>query len=115
MHLITRVSYSYIIKHDLKRFMGQEIPLFMLPDSKMLFDVVTGNKCFSESILMVHVAAVRGAFNQRVISNIGFIRRDCNAVDGMTKIESNTALKQLLETHRIMHPVDQYIIDSQDA
>ena len=56
---------------------------------------------------MVDVDAVCEAFNQRIIEKVSFIRRDYNTSNGMTKIESNAAFKQLLETHRIKHPVDQ--------
>lgn len=103
---------AYILKHDLQRILGQEIPLFMLTDSKLLFDVITGNRYTTEKRLMVDIAAVREAYNDRIIANIGLIRSEYNAADAMTKITLNVPLTNILRTHRVSHPIEQYVVDS---
>jgi hypothetical protein len=52
------------------------------------------------------------AYNGRIISNIGLICSDYNAADAMTKIGHNMTLQTILRTHRITHPIEQYIVDS---
>ncbi len=34
-------DHAYIIKHDLERILGCQIPLSMFTDSKQIFDVIT--------------------------------------------------------------------------
>lgn len=103
---------AFILRHDLQRILGKEIPLLMLTDSKVLFDVITGNRYTTEARLMVDIAAVRETYNNRIISNIGLIRRDYNPADGLTKIAPNPALHKIMHTHIIDHPIEQYIVDS---
>lgn len=46
------------------------MPILMIADSELLFDVITGNRYTTEARLMVDIADVRAAYNQRIISNI---------------------------------------------
>lgn len=69
--------------------LGRNILLLMVTDSKVLFDFITGNQYTTEKRLMVDIAAVREAYNDGVIENIGFIRREYNAADALTKVGPN--------------------------
>jgi hypothetical protein len=35
-----------------------------------------------------------------------------NAADAMTKIAQNAAWQEILHTHRVSHPLEQYVIDT---
>jgi hypothetical protein len=105
-------DHAFILKHDLQRILGREVPLLMLTDSKFLFDVITGNKYTTEKKLMADIASIREAYNDRTISNIALIRREHNAADAMTKIAQNAALQAVLHTHRVSHPLEQNVIDT---
>ena len=58
---------AFILRHDLQRMLGRGIPLLMLTDSKAPFDVITGSKYTTEKILIVDLAAIREAYNERTI------------------------------------------------
>jgi hypothetical protein len=103
---------EFILKHDLQRMLGREIPLLMLTDSKFLFDVITSNRYTTEKRLMTDIAVILEAYNERIISNIGLICSDSNTADATTKIGHNKALQTVLCTHRIAHPIEQYIVDT---
>jgi len=60
---------------------------------------------------MIDIAAARQAYNEKEINNIALIKSEFNPADGLTKLACNEALKQLLETHKISHPVEQYVIE----
>lgn len=61
---------------------------------------------------MVDIAAVHEAYNQRLISNIAFIKKEHNVADALTKIKSNDALLRMLRLHILNHPVEQYVVDN---
>jgi hypothetical protein len=103
---------AFILEHDLQRTLGREIPLLMLTDSKFLFDLITRYRCTTEKRLMTDIAAIREAYNDRIISNIGLFCSDHNLADAMTKIGHNMALQTILRIHCIPHPIEQYIVDS---
>lgn len=102
----------YILKHDLQRILGKQVPILMLTDSKLLFDVITGNRYTTEARLMVDIAAVREAYNQRIITNIALIDRHYNLADSFTKIEHSPFLEQVLKSAYLHHPIRQYVLDS---
>ncbi len=79
----------------------------MLTDSKALFDVVTRARYTTERRLVVVISATREAYNQGIneVCNIGLISSDDNPADGLTKISSSEALKQLMKTYRLSHTV----------
>jgi hypothetical protein len=54
-----------------------------MTDSKFLFAVITNNRYTTEKRLMTDIAAVREAYNNRIISNNGLICSDDNAADAM--------------------------------
>lgn len=37
-------DHAFIIKHDLQRILGRKVPLLLVTDSKLLFDVITRNR-----------------------------------------------------------------------
>lgn len=63
----------FLLQHDLQRILGKPVPILVMTDSKLLFDVITGNRTTSEARQMVDVAAVREAYNQQIIPNVALI------------------------------------------
>ena len=102
---------AFILRHDLQRMLGRKILLLMLTDSKALFDVITGSDYTTEKRLMVDLAAIREAYNDRTISIIGLIRSEHNPAAGLTKTGPNAAWQKLLQTNKLQHPIEQYVID----
>ena len=102
---------AFFLKHDLQRILGKPIPLFLLTDSKVLFDDITGNKYTTEACLMVDISALRQVYHDRTIPNIGLLSRHYNAADGLTKVAPNAALQKLMQTNKATHAIEHYIVD----
>jgi hypothetical protein len=83
----------------------------MLTDSKLLFEVITGNKYTTEKGLMADIASTREAYKDRVIANIALIRSEHNTADAMTKFEHNSSPKTLMRPNQVTHPVEQYVME----
>lgn len=101
---------AFVIKHDLERIYHQHVPLIMLTDSKQLFDVITRASHPTEKRLMIDVAAAREAYNNQEISNVGLLKSEHNAADGLTKPHHCTALERIMSTGEDNNPVQQWII-----
>jgi hypothetical protein len=83
----------------------------MLTDSKLLFEVITGNKYTTEKGLMADIASTREAYKDRVIANIALIRSEHNTADAMTKLGHIASLETLMCTNKVTHPVEQYVVE----
>ena len=83
---------SFIIKHDLKRIIGKPLPLHMLADLKILFDMLTRKKYTTEKRIMADIASTREAYDAMIITNIGLIKSIHNPADALTKIGGTVPL-----------------------
>lgn len=52
---------TFVIRHDLQRMLGVNIPILMLTDSIQLFDVMNRSRYTTKRTLMVDISAVREA------------------------------------------------------
>ena len=104
-------DHIFIIKHDLQRMLGKQVALLMIKDSKLLFDVIPGNRYTTEARLKVDIAAVREGYNQKIISSIALISKHYNLDDPLTNIKGNSSLDVFLRTHRVQHPIEQHVVE----
>jgi len=82
----------------------------LLTDSKNLFDVISkGSKTF-EKRTMIHIAAAREGFRDKVISDIGLVRTNNNIADSLTKGMCQAALQNILKTGKLIITPVQWII-----
>jgi hypothetical protein len=102
---------AYILRHELSRMVGRDLPLLMMIDSRALFDVTTRSRYTTERRLMIGIAAACEAYNDRTMCNIGLIRSEFNPADGLTKVSPNDALLKLLTRNKIDHPIEQFIVE----
>jgi hypothetical protein len=102
---------AYILRHELSRMVGRDLPLLMMIDSRTLFDVTTRSHYTTERRLMIGIAAACEAYNDRTMCNIGLIRSEFNPADGLTKVSPNDALLKLLTRYKIDHPIEQFIVE----
>ena len=86
-----------------------------MTDLKLLFDVITRKRYTTEARLMMEIAAVREAYNQRLIPNIAFIKTEHNVADALAKTKSNDAPLWMLQTHMLNHLVEQFVVDKHIA
>ena len=103
---------AYMLRHDLQRILNQPIPLWMLTDSKQMFDVITKASQTTERRLMIDIVATREAYNNYEISNVGLIATEYNPADGLTKIAHCPALESITHKKRDDIKVRQWIFRS---
>ena len=95
----------FLIKHELQRLLGRDIPVTMLTYCQLLFDALTRSRYTTERRLMVDIASAREAYSNGLIFNIGLILSEHNPADSLTKVNCNNAMYKLRCTHRLSHPV----------
>ena len=59
---------------------------------------------------MIDLSAVRDAYNEHEISNIGFLKSQNNPADGLTKTKHGNALDHLLKTGKADFFIYQWAI-----
>lgn len=101
---------SYILKHVFQRILGNRIYISMMTNSKLLSDVITWNWLATEARLIVYIAAVREAYNQRTIPNIALIDRAYNNADPLTKIAYYQLSEKVTPTGYLNHSIRQYVL-----
>lgn len=89
--------YRVKIKHDLETILRQQIPIYMMADSKGLFYMITRNSYSSERRLMIDIAAIREAYGKREIEGVAHVLGTNNPADALTKIVHSEALLALIK------------------
>lgn len=99
-----------LIQHDLHAISGRKFTITLLTDEKSPFDFIAKGSDPSEKRLMIDIAAARQAYDQEEINDLGWIRRDCNVSDSMTKIAVNKIMKKFILTGKIEYVTEQFVI-----
>lgn len=86
LDLLDTFDHSYLLKHDFQRTLGKQVPIMMLTQSRLLFDVITDNRYTTEARLRVDIAAVREAYSQNLTSDIPLTDRVYNNAEPLTRI-----------------------------
>ena len=79
------MGFSTAIKIALEGMLQQNAPLYMLTDSKPLFDAITKRSQISEKRLLIDLATLRDACRRSEMDSIGFIRTQYNIADPLAK------------------------------
>jgi hypothetical protein len=101
---------AYLVRHQLKELLRIHVPLHIYTDSQSLFDIMVSERRTKEGRLMIDIHAARQAYRRREIDNIGLIASENNPADALTKLNANGALENLLRTHKLCHPVRNFIV-----
>ncbi len=102
---------SYTMREDMQQAVGKQIPIVMITDSQILFNIITRRRTTTERRMMIDLKAARDAYAKREISNIALISSEHNPADALTKIKSNHSLNKLIDSARIDHPIVQFVIE----
>lgn len=101
---------SFMLRHDLERIYAEKVPLYILKDSKQVFDTITMASTTTKRRLLIDIAAARQAYNRQEISNIGLVSSEDMIADGLTKTTAESSLAELLKSGRSELKVKQWII-----
>ena len=102
---------AFAIREDLHCTIGRRIPIIMLTDSEILFNIITRRRLTTERRMMVDLKSIRDAYENREIANVALVASEHNPADALAKIKSNSSLRQLMDTARISHPIRQFVIE----
>jgi hypothetical protein len=90
---------GYVIRQSMECLLGCSLPLVLYTDARSLYHLtISLSACPTERRLAIDIAAVREAFEKRVISDIVLISGESNPADGCTKTSANGALEMLLDS-----------------
>ncbi len=89
------LDYALTLKFDLERIIGKHLPLSMV--TKQLFDVITKNSTATEKKLMIDIETVREAYQDMLLTDVGFLRSPQNPADGLTKVKFSAVLHDIVE------------------
>ena len=95
---------------ELSHLYRKDIPQHLFMDSKSLFDVISKGSRRSEKRLMLDIAAAREGFQNKVISNVGFVRCDQNMTDGLTQAMKQKALQNVISIGELNVQPEQWIL-----
>lgn len=90
--LVNAADSFILLQHDLYSITGRKFKVTLLTYSKSLFDVIAKGSDTSKKRLMIYIAATRQAYDQESINELGWIRRNYNVSDSITKITVNEIL-----------------------
>ena len=100
---------SIVLQHDIKKITGRNMKIRILTDSETLFNVVIKNASTKEKRLMIDIKAARQAYNEGIISDIIWARRDYNLGDAMTKAKIMPLLMEVMKTGKIKYEIEQSV------
>ena len=91
--------------------LGKRIAVLIFTDSKSLFDTTTKISTVAEKILLIDIARIQESHSTGDLTNFAHILPNFNIYDALTKEDKDDNLFcHLLETVKINHPVNQWII-----
>lgn len=102
---------AFALRADMQQALGRDIPIIMLTDSQILFNVLTRKRTTSEKRLMIDLKVARAAYANKEISNVALIGSIHNPADSLTKIRSNGAMQKIMASNRLEHPISQFVIE----
>ena len=86
------------------------VPVRLFTENKYLFDAVSKGTRTSEKRLILDIAAAKEGFESKDISDIGFVRSNCNLADGLTKRMKQASLLELMKTCKLSIRPEQWIV-----
>lgn len=88
----------YAIRNDCTEMLGTHHGVFLISDSKELFDAVTCEKRTPARRFMVYMASKRQSNKTYQIQSIGLLRGDVNPANSLSKLGANDALWRIIES-----------------
>lgn len=87
-----------VMQHKLKNILGRRLKIKILADSETLFNFIIRDASTTERRLMIHVKAVREAYNDVTVEDDIWIRRNYNLADVVTKTSLLPLFNKVMKT-----------------
>ncbi len=78
-------DYCMALAHHISTMIGKKIPVYLMTDSKSIFDTITKLSNVSEKRLTIDIASLRESYGSGEISNIGHALTKYNLSNPLTK------------------------------
>jgi len=104
------LDYALTFAFDLEMMLGTDIPVLMFTDSKCIFDTITKLSSVAEKRLLIDITSIREDYSTGVVSNVAHVSSQFNLADPLTKDVNSPLLDQLMETGKLIHPINQWIL-----
>ena len=98
----------------MKKITRRYLPLYMLTDSRGLFDMITRNSYSAERRLMIDMAATRQAYRRREIDGVAHVAGADNPADAMAKNRQSKAVIDLMAGRMTVHPTHWVVGSTMD-
>ena len=85
------------------------IPLTIFTDSKSLYDCLIKLGTTNEKRLMIDLMCLRQSYQRREITEVVWIKGEENAADAMTKEKCCNALKNMVDTNKLMTTTNGWV------
>lgn len=59
---------------------------------------------------MIDICATEGTYDSKVVDELGWIRREFNIADPLTKLDNSEMMKKFMKTGTIDYEVEQYVL-----
>lgn len=85
---------AILIQHDFIKILKKKLKVRILIDSETIFNVVINNEFITKRRLTIYIKASRESYNDGIVNDIIWIRREHSLADAMTK---HTILPRLVK------------------
>ena len=100
---------GFILAHTVRKLLNRTVNIRVFTDSRTLFDSIVSLCTAAEKRLMIDIFCLREAYRNGDLANLGWIRRQHNIADALTKDLKSSALNDVLRTHITNTPVQQRV------
>ena len=100
--MVAGFDIGAVLQDVTSKIIGKDIPLILCTDSYSLYDCMTKLGTTAEKRLMIDIIGLRQSYERREINEIRWIDGNDNPADAMTKDKPCLALKQLVDTNRLI-------------
>lgn len=103
---------AFTTQHALQKLLRRKVKLQMLTDSKKLFDAISRSTRTKERRLMIDIAGAKESFEKREISDLMLVSTKHMLADCLTKVMQTTQLIQVIESGKLEHKIEKWVIRS---
>lgn len=89
--------------------MNKKIPLFILTDTKSIFDTLTTSRRLRELRLMNDISEIRRAYRTQEIDNVGWLRPEHNYADPFTRRGRRDMIVDAMKSGRLNIKIEKWI------
>ena len=100
--IVIGFDISAVLQDMTSKIISKDIPLILCTDSYSLYECITKLGTTAEKRLMIDIIGLRQSYERREINEIRQIDGNNNPADAITKDKPYLALKQLIDTNRLI-------------